>query len=317
LVAGDISEAYGANIEPANVLITAGCNQAFCLAASALADTGDEIILPVPYYFNHQMWLQINHIVPQHIMVGDNFIPDPNRIGDHISSKTRAIVLVTPGNPTGRAIPLGILNAFANIARRADLTLIIDETYRHFGQVDRRPHDLFSQPDWPEWAVFLYSFSKEFAIPGYRVGAAVGHPDLVREMMKIMDCVAICAPRVGQEAAIAALTKCKNWRREKAAEIFARQSAFEGLFARNPGNFVLQSVGAFFGWVKHPFAGQSATSVAQGLVSEQGVIALPGSIFSPDDDSHLRMSFGGLIASDIEELGHRLSAFGTAGHSKK
>jgi aspartate/methionine/tyrosine aminotransferase len=164
--------------------------------------------------------------------------------------------------------------------------------------------------------VFLYSFSKEFAIPGYRVWAAVGHPDLVREMLKIMDCVAICAPRVGQEAAIAGLTRCKDWRREKAVEMYGRQSAFEMLLAQRPGHFALTSAGALFGWVRHPFVGQSATDVAQRLVTEQGIVSLPGTIFSTEGEAYLRMSFSGLTLTDFGEVGERLSTFGEIEQSK-
>jgi aspartate/methionine/tyrosine aminotransferase len=309
-IAADMVATYSGSIEPANVLVTAGCNQAFCLASSALADIGDEIILPVPYYFNHNMWLQMERVVPKYMMLERPFIPDPKEAAKLISSKTRAIVLVTPGNPTGAVIPSAILIEFADLAKANGLKLIVDETYRHFGSVDTQFHDLFRKANWHETAVFLYSFSKEFAIPGYRVGAAIADPKVVAEMMKLMDCVAICAPRIGQEAVAAGLMHCTPWRRQKAMEIRERQAAFEVLFRQRPGGFELMSLGAFFGWVQHPDSHSPTPDVIRRLIMQFGIVSLPGTLFSPRDDRQLRMSFGGLAHSDMAELRERLTSFG-------
>ena len=148
-----------------------------------------------------------------------------------ITPRTRAIVLVTPGNPSGVTIPPAEIAAFAALARRHDIALILDETYRTFRDTRRPAHPLFADPAWRWTLVSLHSFSKDLAIPGYRVGCVVASPELNREVIKLMDCVAICAPRVGQEAALAGLTR----RRDVAAGAGRGGRAAPGLAGRGPG----------------------------------------------------------------------------------
>jgi aspartate/methionine/tyrosine aminotransferase len=309
LVAKEISSDYGGDVSADNVLITAGCNQAFCLAISAIADAGDEVILPVPYYFNHDMWLRLNLISPRYLFSDRNLVPDPERAESLISGKTRAIVLVSPGNPTGLTIPPSAIRAFADLAREREIMLILDETYRVFRDSDQPAHELFRHGNWQDTVVSLHSFSKEFAIPGHRVGAAICHPDLLAEMLKLLDCVAICAPRLGQEAAIAGFTHAKEWRATKARELRQKQVLFERAIAENPAGFELHSAGAFFGWVRHPILREPTESVVRRLMLEQGVLTLPGTIFTPTDDRYLRLSFAGLSADDANDLIARLSIF--------
>lgn len=309
LFSKEISETYAGAVGPDQVLITAGCNQAFCLAVSALADYGDEIIIPVPYYFNHDMWLRLDRLHPRYLTCTSDFVPDPRAAGALVNDKTKAIVLVTPGNPTGVTIPPSVIDTFADLAKEANIMLIIDETYKAFRGSDQPAHDLFRRQDWPDSIVSLHSFSKEFAIPGYRVGAAIGHSDLLVEMGKLFDCIAICAPRIGQEAVIEGLANCGDWRRDRALEIREKQTRFETMFASRPGGFELLSAGAFFGWVRHPKMNESSAQVVSRLLLDHGILVLPGTIFFPSDDRYLRFSFGNLSDANIGELGVRLSEF--------
>ena len=198
-VAEELTRDYGGAVEPSDVVVTAGCNQAFSLVASALAGPGDEMITPLPCYFNHDMWLRSHDVTPVYLEPGPGLVPRAGDAEALITPRTRAIVLITPGNPSGVTIPPARIAAFAELARQHDLPLIIDETYRSFRDADvaaTPPHPLFADPGWRRTLVSLHSFSKELAIPGYRVGAVVGAPELTREVLKLMDCVAICAPRV-------------------------------------------------------------------------------------------------------------------------
>lgn len=312
LMADDLSQAYEAAVGPEQVLITAGGNQAFCVAISALAGPGDEVILAVPFYFNHEMWLRVDGISPVFLPTAPPFIPDAAAAEALISERTRAIVLVTPGNPTGATIPPPVIHEFADLARRRDIMLVLDETYRVFRPDEGPAHRLFARPDWGEAVVSLFSFSKEFAIPGYRLGAAVGHRDLIVEMMKLFECMTICAPRLSQEAAIAALTSAREWRRERALELRQRQTRLERVFADRPGGFELCSAGAFYAWVRHPAAGEATDEVVRRLVLEHGLLVLPGTIFTAADEGYIRFSYGNVSNGDIDELGRRLREFAPA-----
>ncbi|HMG61343.1 MAG TPA: aminotransferase class I/II-fold pyridoxal phosphate-dependent enzyme, partial [Streptosporangiaceae bacterium] len=194
--ADDLSRSYGSPVTAGQMVITAGCNQAFCLVAQALAEPGDEVIETLPYYFNYDMWLRMNGVVPRYLEPGPDLVPDPEAAEALITPRTRAIVLITPGNPSGVTIPPDVLAGFCEVARRHGIALILDETYRSFRGTAEPAHELFADPDWGRTLVSLHSFSKDLAIPGYRVGAVVAAPELNREVMKLLDCVAICAPRV-------------------------------------------------------------------------------------------------------------------------
>lgn len=308
-----LNEAFAAELGVAaeNVLPTAGCNQAFCIVASTLAEPGDEMIVPLPYYFNHAMWLELDGVKPVFLRCGTDLVPDPDVAAGLINDKTRAILLVTPGNPTGVTIPPDVIHQFARLARDHDIALVIDETYRNFRETVEPAHDLYADPDWAETIITLHSFSKDLAIPGYRVGAVVGSPSLLYEAAKLLDCVAICAPRIGQEAVITGLTEAAAWRREQSERILRSLHAFRTTMATEPGGFELVSSGAFFGWVRHPFPDLSTSEVVRRLVLEHDVLVIPGTAFLPDDEGMLRFSFANLESHEFSELGNRLVEAGT------
>ncbi|MFI5933986.1 aminotransferase [Actinoplanes sp. NPDC051494] len=309
-VATDLNQAYDARITAANVLVTAGCNQAFCLAVSALAQAGDEVILALPYYFNHDMWLRMTGITATYLEPGPGFVPSACDAEALITARTRAIVLVTPGNPSGVTLSPATLAAFAEVAERHDIALVLDETYRTFRGTGEPAHRLFDGPRWERTVVSLHSFSKDLAIPGYRVGAVVASAGLNRQIAKLADCVAICAPRIGQEAAWAGLTRAGRWRDERAAEVAARRQRFETVMARRPGGFELLSSGGFFGWVRHPFPGRPTGDVARELVETYDTLIIPGTAFLPDDRAMLRVSFANVTPGELDDVADRLGLAG-------
>lgn len=310
--AAELSRDYAGAVSPANVIITAGCNQAFSLAICALADPGDEVVLPLPYYFNHDMWLRLNGIVPVYLQPGPDLVPRAAAAQACITRRTRAIVLVTPGNPAGVTVdPAGIAE-FAAVAQRHGIALILDETYRSFRGTERPAHDLFASPDWAQTVVSLHSFSKDFAIPGYRVGALVAAPELNREVCKLLDCVAICAPRIGQEAAWAGVTGARAWRAARARDIARQRGWFADAMADRPGGFELLSSGGFFGWIRHPFAGRPTGDVVRELVVKQDMLLMPGTAFQPGDSGAIRVSISNLGRDQVADFAGRLRAAGAA-----
>ena len=307
--AAELSQAYQGRVEAEHVLITAGCNQAFCVAVSALARAGDEVVLALPYYCNHDMWLRMTGIVPRYLEPGPDLVPSAAEAEQLITGRTRAIVLVTPGNPSGVTLAPEVLAGFAELAARHDIALVLDETYRSFRGTDEPAHRLFADPRWTRTVVSLHSFSKDLAIPGYRVGAVVASAELNLQVAKLADCVAICAPRIGQEAAWAGLTRAQRWRAERAAEIAARRQRFTEEMARRPGGFELLSSGGFFGWVRHPWAGRPTEEVVRELVRGFDTLVIPGTAFLPDDRGMLRVSFGNAAPDALGDFADRLAQF--------
>ena len=310
--ATDLSAMYGADLSSEDVCVTSGCNQAFTMVVSALAEAGDEVIVPLPYYFNHEMWLGLDGLVSVHAKPADGLRLSVADVSELVTNRTRALLLVTPGNPTGSIMTSAELSAFADFARDAGIVLVLDETYRSFvpgALAGEAPHDLFGRPDWRDYLVSLHSCSKDLAIPGQRIGAIVGESRLLDEVAKLIDCVTICAPRSGQMAAIAGLTKAQDWRIEKVREIAEKQARFEAVMAAEPGGFRLHSSGAYYGWVQHPFDDRSSDGVVEQLILEQGILVIPGTAFMPADERMLRFSFANAPLSRLAELSDRLVEF--------
>jgi aspartate/methionine/tyrosine aminotransferase len=309
-LASDIAALYGGTVEPEQIVVTAGCNQGFCLATLALARAGDEIILPLPYYFNHQMWLEMQGIRAVHLPFRPERggVPDPDDAAARITGRTRAIVLVTPNNPTGAVYPAEAIAAFYRLAQAHGLALVIDETYRDFLPADTAPHALFRDAQWPDTLVHLYSFSKVFCLTGYRVGAVACSRALGAEIAKAMDTVAICAPRIGQVAAIHGLNALSPWRRANTAMMRDRLAAVRAAFRRNDVGYELVSAGAYFAYVRHPHDGRPGAAVSRRLADRQNLLCLPGTMFGEGQDAFLRFAFANVAAEAMPAIAERLAA---------
>ncbi len=308
-LAADMAALYGAAIGPEEVAITSGCNEAFAVTLMALAGRGDAVILPTPWYFNHKMTLDMLGIaaVPLACRAAEGFIPSVDAARNLIGPVTRAIVLVSPNNPTGATYPPEVLTAFLALAREAGIGLVLDETYRDFlpdGQA--RPHDLFADARWRDTLVHLYSFSKSYAVPGHRLGAAVADPAVLAEIAKVLDCVSICPPRAAQAAVAWAVEGTRHWRADMRAAVNGRAALFAAAVAATPG-WSVSAIGAYFAYVRHPFGGDAETAASR-LCAEAGVLALPGSFFGPGGEDHLRFAFANVRDDEIKGLAQRLAA---------
>jgi aspartate/methionine/tyrosine aminotransferase len=223
-----------------------------------------------------------------------------------IGQRTRAIVLVTPNNPTGAIYPPDLIDAFYELARERDIALVLDETYKDFMPGATPPHDLFTRADWRDVFIQLYSFSKAYSLTGYRVGSVAGGPAIMAAIEKIMDCVAICAPRIGQEAALYGLRQLADWRSEKRDLMRDRTEALRAALRDTNSGYGLVSSGAYFAWVRHPFADRDATSIARMLATDHNLLCLPGTMFGPGQESYLRLAFANLEADKMDEVAKRL-----------
>lgn len=310
-VARQWSAAYGATIAAGEVAITSGCNQAFAAAISAIASEGDEVLLPTPWYFNHKMWLDMAGVTAKPMPTGEDLLPDPEAAKALISTRTRAIALVTPNNPAGVEYPAELVLAFFKLAQDAGIKLIVDETYRDFHAHTGAPHPLFSQENWQDTLIHLYSFSKAFRLTGHRVGAIITSPAILQEAEKFLDTVAICPSQLGQYSALWGLQNLGDWLAGERLEILARRAAIEANMPKlESKGWVLKGVGAYFAYLEHPFEMRS-DELAQALVKEASILALPGTMFMPADDPagarQLRVAFANIDAVGIATLFDRLA----------
>ena len=306
-LAAELTELYPGQVNADRVLITAGCNQAFCVMASALTKPGDNMVVALPYYFNHDMWLEVEGVERRYLAPDDDMTPTVEAAAKLIDERTRALVLVSPGNPSGVTLSPDLIEQFFDLCVERSIVLILDETYRSYRGTNEPAHALYSRPGWADHLVTLHSFSKDLAIPGYRVGAVVGAPDALAEAMKIVDCVAICAPRIGQEAALTGLLEAGDWRAEQATRIGERHTQFVEVMTASPGGYELVSSGAYFGWVRHPHTGTPTLQVVADLLAHKDILVIPGTAFTPTDQAMLRFSFANLSEPEITELARRLA----------
>jgi len=309
-VAEQWSAAYGADIAAAQVAITGGCNMAFAAVMATLAGAGDEVLLPVPWYFNHAMWAEMNGVRAVALPCGEGMLPDPETAARLITDRTRAIVLVTPNNPTGAEYPAELLEAFYELARTRGLALVVDETYRDFDSRASAPHALFQQSGWEDTLIHLYSFSKAYRLTGHRVGAVIASEARLAQVEKYLDTVAICAGQVGQIAALWGMRNLRQWLAGERDEILTRRAALGAGFNRLAAQgWTLQGCGAYFAYAEHPFAASSA-ELAPRLVGTAGILMLPGTMFTPPGDPQgarqVRIAFANIDADDIETLVNRL-----------
>ncbi len=307
-LAARTSAIYGGRVAAEQVAITAGCNQAFAAAIATLAGAGDAVILPVPWYFNHEMYLRMNGIEAVPLPTGDDLVPDVNRAADLITARTRAIVLITPNNPGGVEYPAATMAAFYDLARSRGLALIVDETYRDFHAQDGAPHGLFTDHGWDDTLIHLYSFSKAYRLTGHRVGAMATSSARLAEVEKYIDSTTICPNQLGQHAALWGIRNLGDWLAGERAEILDRRAAMAEAIGALPG-WRLRGFGAYFAYAEHPFDLPS-DRVARRLVQDHGVLLLPGTMFTPRGDAAgrraLRIAFANVDRAGITMLFDRL-----------
>ena len=301
---------YDTVVEPAEIHITSGCNQAFVAAALAVAGHGDEILMTRPCYFNHESALGMLGIGIGYVdcSASNGMLPRPDDIAATIGPKTRAIAIVSPNNPCGAVYPAELLGEIYGLCRERGIWMILDETYRDFMPLDAgRPHDLIGREGWRDTLIQLYSFSKSYCMPGHRLGAVTSGPAMVLELAKIIDNIQICAPRAPQMAVAPMLTALTGWRQENRERIAARAALFQQVMTSLEG-WELLSTGAYFGYVRHPFKKTASRDVAMRMAGEAGVLTIPGTFFGDGQEDFLRFAFANAGRDVIAAIPDRLSA---------
>ena len=295
-------------VTSADVGITTGCNQAFAAAIMALAEAGDNVVMAAPFYFNHNMWLGMVgvQVKPISAFSAQGAWPSVDAARAAIDAGTRAIVLCTPNNPSGAIYPPEVLHAFYDLAVEANVALIIDETYKDFRPDAAPSHLLLQRADWRERLVQLFSFSKIYALAGYRLGAMVAGPAIMHEATKILDTMTICPPHIAQRGVLYALKELDEWKAGKKALMAERLAAMRTVFTKPDMKYELVSSGAYFAYVKHPFRGEASKAVAKRLAQDHDVLCLPGSMFGQQQEDYLRFAFANVEKEKMGVLAERL-----------
>jgi len=276
------------------VVVTAGGNIAFMNAILAVTDPGDEVILPVPYYFNHEMAIE---------MAGARVVPVPtdtqrqldlDAIAAAITPRTRAVVTVSPNNPTGVVYPEAALRAVNTLCRDRGIFHIHDEVYEYFLYAGATHFSPGSLPDAAAHTISMYSLSKAYGLASWRMGYMVVPQSLWDAVNKIQDTLLVCPPVVSQRVALAAMTVG----REYCAGHLPRLDTMRTLMAEALGDpsvpcDVPSALGAFYYFIRIHTQLDAMTMVER-LIREHRVAVIPGSAFGARDGCSLRVSYGAL-----------------------
>ncbi len=302
---------YGAAPTADEICLTIGASQAFWLAIMTLCQAGDEVIVQLPAYFDHPMALQALGVR----CVWAPFIdttagqPDVDAIEARITSRTRAILLVSPSNPTGAVTPPSVLQKLYALARHHDIALVLDETYNAFLPAGVSPHGLFSEPEWQKHFVQVASFGKTFALTGYRAGALVAGAEFIHQALKVQDTMAVCQPRITQHAIRFGCESLDEWVAANAVMMQRRHDRFRELFLQSQNPFKLIASGGFFAWIRHPWSDVTGRVVVRRLVEKARVLCLPGEAFGPGLEGYLRLAFGNIREDEIPAAVRRFVEF--------
>lgn len=288
------------------VIVTAGGNMAFLNAVLAIADPGDEIILSTPFYFNHDMAIVMAGCRTVAVPTDDQYQLQPDAIRAAITPRTRAVVTVSPNNPSGAVYDEARLREVNAICRAHGLYHVNDEAYEYFLYDGARHFSPGSMDEGRAHTISLYSLSKAYGFASWRIGYMVAPAALFEAINKIQDTNLICPAHVSQVAAAAAL----RVGRAHSAPHAAALAEVRDLVRRELdtlGDLVITppSAGAFYFLLKvrTPL---DAFTLAERLIREHRVAAIPGSAFGLTDDCYLRVSYGALDRSSVAEGVSRL-----------
>ena len=304
------SRQYQGKVSKENVAVTSGCNQAFCASISSFTSENDEVIIPTPWYFNHHMWLQMAGVKSIPLETDANMNPILEKAEALITDRTRAIVLVSPNNPSGAIYSNQLLQKFFDLCKSNQIRLIIDETYKDFHPNASQPHTLLENNNWDQVLTILYSFSKTYRMTGHRIGALLTSKENLIEIEKALDTFTVCPPQLGQYAANWGLNNLEAWAAERRTEILQRAKHFSEKFQPlSAAGWSLRGCGAYFAFVEHPFEDES-NILAPLILRDQGILLMPGTMFYPKHNPlgsrSFRIAFANIDKYKISTLLERL-----------
>lgn len=286
----------GKHVDPdTRVMISAGNMEGLQSLFQAIIDLGDEVIVTDPGFVSHISQIRFNGGVPVFWQMDEanGWQLDIDALPGLIGSRTKAIVLVTPSNPTGAILSKVTLQAAASIAREHGLLMILDDPYSHFTYENRDLfYNLASDPEYADSIAYLFTFSKAYAMSGWRAGYMVVPETLLTEVVKIHDLTMICTPRISQIAACAALEN-DPLHLDEFQRILARRRALICERLDRVGHvFQYQKPqGAYYVFPRIVAAHDNSVQFSLDLLNRAKVTVTPGSAFGPSGEHHVRMAY--------------------------
>ena len=290
-----------------DILVTVGVSEALDLAMRALLAPGDEVLIPEPCYVSYKACTALAGGVPVPVptRIENEFRITPDDLEAHLSSKTKVLLIGYPNNPTGAVMSRKELLAIAQFAEAHDLIVISDEIYGDL-TYGAEPHVVFSSlPGMKDRTILLDGFSKSYAMTGWRIGYALGAPEIIAAMTKIHQYTMLCAPVTAQIAAIEALRRGEKYMKKMAAEYDRRRGfIYRGL--TEIGLQCFEPKGAFYIFPDIRVTGLSSEQFAEDLLRTEHVALVPGSAFGECGEGYVRCSY----ATALDKIDEALARIG-------
>ena len=294
VIAEKLRKERGIEVDPADeVIVTAGGAEANWVTLMALVNPGDEVLIPSPYYPPFSTVVRLAGGVPVPVPFREElgFAWDPEDVEKRVTKKTKILFVNSPNNPTGGILDGDCIKALAEIVQEHDLIVVSDEVYEAFIYDAGKPQSIASIPGMEERTIVTNSFSKTYAMTGWRVGFAAGRSEFISQMLKIHYATTICASAIAQRAAITALTGPQDCVREMTAEYVKRRRIIVDGLNKIPRFKCAMPKGAFYVFPNIKGFRRSSEDFAKFLVKEARVVTVNGSAFGPDGEGHLRISY--------------------------
>ena len=291
----------------AMVMVTAGSNMAFLNSVLAVADPGDEFILPMPFYFNQEMAIRMCGCIPVPVPTHADWSLDVAAMAAAITPRTRAILTVSPNNPTGAVYSEVSLRAVNALCAQHGIYHFSDEAYEYFTYEGAKHFSPASIPGAMKHTLSFYSMSKNYGMASWRVGYVVFPANLFDAMNKVQDTNLICAPMPSQLLALEAIKLGRNWVEPKVKALSeVRQTVYKTL--EGLGDLVQfpQTQGAFYVLMKLPGLAQGIQAIEFNRVMTEKfkVASIPGFAFgltNTQEANYQRLSYGALEAASLAE----------------
>jgi aspartate/methionine/tyrosine aminotransferase len=302
LIAAKLAAENGIDVAHGSaIMVTAGANMAFMYAVLAITEPGDEIILPLPFYFNHEMAIQMAGCRAVAVPTDENYRPDPDALSRAITDRTRAIVTISPNNPTGAVFPEALLREVNSLCRARGLYHISDETYEYFTYGSARHLSPGSLSGAAGQTISIFSLSKAYGMAGWRIGYVVYPSDLIAAMLKIQDTILICPTVVAERAALAALDVGRPYCDPHVRELATiREIVLDALKTLGSICEVPPAEGAMYCFPRITTR-LDAMTLTERLIREHKVAVTPGSAFGMTGGTYFRVAFGALQRETVAE----------------
>jgi len=280
-------------VNPDEIIVTCGSQEALFLATLTLLDPGEKMLVPDPSFLAYIPMVETVTGVPVSVplLEKDGFEFDPDKVRQLIDKRTRVLMINTPGNPTGRILKKKTLEELAEIAIEHDLVIFSDEAYEKFVYGKNKHISIGSLNGMKDHVVTFQSFSKTYAMPGWRVGYAAGPKDIIQSMTRIHMYSGLCAPTISQITAIEALNGSQKCVNDMKKEYERRKKLIVKRIKEIPKISCLEPEGAFYVFPNIKAMKMKSTEVVKLFLKEANVLTVPGTEFGRYGEGYIRMSY--------------------------